>query len=62
MQYIGFPLAGDPVYGPRKTLPGNGQYLHAKLLGFKHPTTDKEMLFEVEMPESFRKTLENLRK
>ena len=62
MQYIGFPLAGDPVYGPRKTLPGNGQYLHAKLLGFKHPTTDKEMIFEVEMPESFRKTLENLRK
>ena len=62
MQYIGFPLAGDPVYGPRKTLPGNGQYLHAKLLGFKHPTTDKEMLFEVEIPEMFRKTLENLRK
>lgn len=62
MQYIGFPLAGDPVYGPRKTLPGNGQFLHAKLLGFKHPTTDKEMVFEVEMPEIFRKTLESLRK
>ena len=62
MQYIGFPLAGDPVYGPRKTLPGNGQYLHAKLLGFTHPSTNKEMIFEAEMPENFRKTLESLRK
>lgn len=62
MQYIGFPLAGDPVYGPRKTLPGNGQYLHAKLLGFIHPSTNEEMIFEAEMPENFRKTLESLRK
>lgn len=62
MQYIGFPLAGDPVYGPRKTLPGNGQYLHAKLLGFTHPSTNKEMIFEAEIPENFRKTLESLRK
>ena len=36
MQYIGFPVAGDPVYGPKKTLQGNGQFLHAKLLGFVH--------------------------
>ena len=35
MKYIGHPLAGDPLYGPRKTLPSNGQYLHARLLGFK---------------------------
>lgn len=62
MQYIGYPLAGDPVYGPRKTLPGNGQYLHAKLLGFKHPTTGEEMIFEAKIPENFRKTLETLRK
>ena len=32
MKYIGYPLAGDPVYGPSKTLKGNGQFLHAKLL------------------------------
>src|SRR5690606_34036323 len=29
MKYIGYPVAGDAVYGPRKTLPGNGQFLHA---------------------------------
>lgn len=61
MNYIGYPVAGDPVYGPRKTLPGNGQYLHAKILGFKHPSTGEEKVFEVEMPEDFKKTLENLR-
>lgn len=62
MQYIGFPLAGDPVYGPKKTLKGNGQFLHAKLLGFEHPRTGEQMVFEAPLPEVFEKTLENLRK
>ncbi|KAF1301498.1 RluA family pseudouridine synthase [Candidatus Enterococcus willemsii] len=61
MQYIGFPLAGDPVYGPRKTLKGNGQFLHAKLLGFTHPRTQEQMVFEAPLPEIFEKTLEKLR-
>lgn len=62
MQYIGFPLAGDPTYGPKKTLKGQGQFLHAKLLGFQHPRTKAEMVFEAPLPELFQKTLENLRK
>ncbi|MCD5003149.1 RluA family pseudouridine synthase [Enterococcus saccharolyticus] len=61
MQYIGFPLAGDPVYGPRKTLKGNGQFLHAKLLGFTQPRTQEQMVFEAPLPEIFEKTLEKLR-
>lgn len=61
MHYIGFPLAGDPVYGPRKTLPGKGQFLHAKMLGFTHPRTEKEFIFEVPLPELFEQTLEKLR-
>lgn len=44
LKYIGHPVAGDPLYGPRKTLKGNGQFLHAKLLGFKHPRTGEEMV------------------
>lgn len=32
MAYIGHPVAGDPLYGPRKTLSGHGQFLHAKTL------------------------------
>ena len=59
MKYIGYPLAGDPVYGPSKTLKGNGQFLHAKLLGFTHPITGQEMVFEAPLPTIFEKTLEN---
>lgn len=62
MKYIGYPLAGDPVYGPSKTLKGNGQFLHAKLLGFTHPITGQEMVFEAPLPTIFEKTLEKLRK
>ncbi|WP_122644965.1 RluA family pseudouridine synthase [Enterococcus mediterraneensis] len=62
MQYIGYPLAGDPVYGPRKTLKGNGQFLHAKLLGFTHPRTGENLVFEAPLPEIFEETLKKLRK
>ncbi|MBE9911457.1 MULTISPECIES: RluA family pseudouridine synthase [Enterococcus] len=62
MKYIGYPLAGDPVYGPKKTLKGNGQFLHAKLLGFTHPQTNERMTFEAPLPEVFEKNLEKLRK
>ena len=62
MQYIGFPLAGDPIYGPKRTLKGNGQFLHAKLLGFTHPTTGESMVFEAPLPELFEDTLKKLRK
>jgi 23S rRNA pseudouridine1911/1915/1917 synthase len=62
MAYINHPLAGDPIYGPKKTLKGNGQFLHAEVLGFKHPRTGEWMEFSVPLPEIFEETLENLRK
>lgn len=62
MAYIGHPVAGDPLYGPRKTLSGHGQFLHAKTLGLTHPMTGKEMIFTVEAPEIFQKELKLLRK
>ena len=61
MAYIGHPVAGDDVYGPRKTLIGHGQFLHAKTLGFTHPRTGEVMEFSVEVPEIFQETLEQLR-
>lgn len=61
MNYIGHPVAGDPMYGPRKTLKGNGQFLHAKLLGFTHPRTGEELVFEAPIPEVFQKQLDELR-
>lgn len=62
MKYIGFPLAGDPKYGPRKTLDIDGQALHAQVLGFIHPRTEEYMEFTAPMPEELTKLLEFLRK
>lgn len=62
MDYIGYPMAGDPLYGPRKTLEGKGQFLHAKKLGFIHPTTNKTMEFESDPPETFQGMIDYLRK
>ncbi|SFH59429.1 RluA family pseudouridine synthase [Pisciglobus halotolerans] len=61
MKYIGYPIAGDPVYGPRKTLKGKGQFLHAGKLGFVHPTTNEWMMFEAPLPEIFEQTIEKLK-
>ncbi|MFC6169112.1 RluA family pseudouridine synthase [Loigolactobacillus jiayinensis] len=62
MRYIGHPVAGDPLYGPKKTLKGHGQFLHAALLGFKHPRTGEQMTFTVPLPPIFEQTLTKLRK
>ncbi|MBS4211917.1 RluA family pseudouridine synthase [Neobacillus rhizophilus] len=61
MKYIGYPLAGDPKYGPRKTLDLNGQALHAGLLGFIHPRTNEYLEFEAPLPEDFEELLDRLR-
>lgn len=61
MAYIGHPVAGDPAYGPRKTLKGNGQFLHAQTLGFTHPRTGELVQFTAEAPAIFQETLEQLR-
>ncbi|TWT14788.1 RluA family pseudouridine synthase [Streptococcus sp. sy010] len=61
MAYIGHPVAGDPLYGPRKTLKGQGQFLHAQTLGFTHPVTEEFLTFETDVPEIFKETLDKLR-
>lgn len=61
MKYIGFPVAGDPLYGPRKVVGNHGQYLHAKTLGFTHPRTGKYMEFESPLPDFYEEFLEELR-
>ncbi len=61
MQYIGHPLVGDPLYGPKKTIKGNGQFLHAQELGFEHPRTHELMIFSAPLPSIFEKTLATLR-
>ncbi|MDM5328013.1 RluA family pseudouridine synthase [Neobacillus sp. CF12] len=61
MKYIGYPLAGDPKYGPKKTLDINGQALHAGILGFNHPRTNEYVEFEAPLPKEFEEVLEQLR-
>ena len=54
MAYIGHPVAGDPVYGPKKVITElQGQCLHACLLGFIHPTSGKLIEVRSELPDYF---------
>ncbi|WP_214762075.1 RluA family pseudouridine synthase [Exiguobacterium sp. s146] len=62
MRYIGHPLAGDPKYGPRRTIQLNGQALHAATLGFFHPRTNEWLEFEAKLPADFEAELTKLDK
>ena len=62
MASIGHPLLGDTVYGPSKDpFKLEGQALHAKLLGFQHPTTGQYVEFESPLPDYFTALLNKLR-
>ncbi|MDI4584978.1 RluA family pseudouridine synthase [Oenococcus sp. UCMA 14587] len=61
MAYIGHPVAGDPLYGPRKTLSGKGQYLFASSLSLTQPHTGEELNFSAPLPDYFQKMLSKLR-
>ena len=58
MAYIGHPVVNDPVYGNHKLIDDTGQCLHAKTLGFIHPTKKTYMEFTSELPECFTNILD----
>lgn len=61
MAYLGHPVAGDPVYGPKKVIKElNGQCLHAGLIGFVHPKTGEYMEITSELPEYFTSFLRKI--
>ncbi len=63
MSHIGHPVAGDDVYGPKRSgLPLQGQALHSSSLAFRHPVTGEEITCTASPPEDFRKALDYLRK
>lgn len=57
MNYIGHPIVNDPVYGKRPKIDNTGQCLHAKTIGFIHPTTNQYMEFTSELPPCFQNIL-----
>ncbi len=62
MSHIGHPLAGDDTYGIKKDMfAGKGQYLHAAVLGFTHPSTGERMEFSAPLPDYFEETLKKLK-
>lgn len=62
MNYIGFPIEGDPIYGTKKNLLFNkGQLLHAYKLILIHPKTHQKMTFVAELPDDFKKVIDNLK-
>ena len=62
MAYIGHSVAGDEVYGNGKPKSLMGQCLHAKKIGFVHPTTSEYLEFDSELPDYFQKFLNTKRK
>ncbi|MCO4096427.1 RluA family pseudouridine synthase [Macrococcoides canis] len=62
MKHIGFPLVGDPKYGPKKTMDIGGQALHAGVLGFEHPVTGEYIERSAPLPKYFEEVLTKLRK
>jgi 23S rRNA pseudouridine1911/1915/1917 synthase len=61
MAYIKHPIVGDFIYGSSK-VNEFGQYLHAKTLGFTHPTKKEFMQFDSELPKEFNDLLNTLKK
>lgn len=62
MKYIGFPLVGDPKYGPKKTMDIGGQALHAGVIGFEHPITHENIEKSAPLPDDFEQLLTELRR
>ena len=60
MAFLGHPVAGDEVYGPKKVIKElEGQCLHAKKVGFIHPNGEY-MEFSSDLPDYFKKFLTKL--
>ena len=63
MAHIGYPIVGDMVYSNGKNPFGvEGQMLHAYMLEFEHPITQKKIVLEAPLPDYFEEVLKFLRK
>lgn len=60
MKFVGYPIVGDPEYGRKKSFDCNGQALHAKTLGFIHPTTEQYVEFDSELPKEMLEVIKQI--
>ena len=61
MEYLGYPLVGDPKYSPMKTpFAIKGQALHSQTLEFTHPRTGARTRFDAPLPEDMQKIITRL--
>lgn len=60
MQFIGHPIVGDQTYGRRKPIGDQGQFLHAKIIGFEHPRTNEWVEFDSDIPQYFKDFMNEL--
>lgn len=61
--HLNHPIVGDKLYNRNKCKFNlDGQLLHAKKLIVKHPKTNKEMVFESDLPEHFQNVINFLEK
>ncbi len=61
LKSINHPIVGDVLYGGQdKAIKTNGQLLFAYKINFVHPTTNKTMSFEVELPDYFKAVLKQI--
>lgn len=59
MNYIGYPIYNDPVYGKGETS-SFGQFLHSAKIEFIHPISGKQIMFEVPMPKEMQEFIDAL--
>lgn len=62
MNYIGYPIVGDPLYGKgNKEIYKEGQLLHAHEISFVHPVTKKQLTFDCPLPNKFQSVIQSLK-
>ncbi len=60
MKFVGYPIVGDPEYGRKKSFDCEGQALHAKTLGFVHPTSGEYVEFDSELPQVMQDVIKQI--
>ncbi len=60
MNYIGYPIVNDPLYGKEIIDKAFGQLLHSTKIKFNNPRDNEELFFEVDAPKRFYEIMEEV--